>query len=214
VGIDLPEGKNLAGSFYPPIGVSIPVELLQTLPVNQFANGMAEVWKYGFIMDSPLVELLAEKALHPGHHELLKVVERCVRLKAQVVQADEFETLGLRAILNFGHTVGHAVEFCVGYGEILHGEAISIGMVVEAHLGEMLGITAPGTASRVRRHLSGQGLPVTHEILCREDDLVQSMYGDKKAVSGKLTFSLLTQIGECKLVEDVPESKVRLALRA
>ena len=214
VGIDLPEGKNLAGAFYPPSGVSIAVDMLRTLPIRQFANGMAEVWKYGFIMDSDLVALLATENLETSHPKLADVVHRCISLKAEVVQADEFETLGIRAILNFGHTVGHAVEYAAGYGSMLHGEAISIGMVVEARLGELLGITKPGVWRDVEGFLSRQGLPTSHDLVKDEETLIAAMYGDKKAVAGNLAFSLLTDIGQCKLVEGVPESTVRAALQA
>ncbi len=212
VGLDLPEGKNLVGAFYPPTRVSIANELLATLPDRQFVNGMAEVWKYGFILDAALVETLSNEPLTAKSERLPQIVERCIELKAQVVQADEFETLGLRAILNFGHTVGHAVEYAAGYGTLLHGEAISIGMAVESRLGESLGLTPAGASYRVIRRLKEQGLPTTHEVLRDANILVAAMYGDKKAAGGKLAFSLLTDIGRCKLVEDVSERAVREAL--
>lgn len=213
VGIDLPEGKNLVGAFYPPMAVSISVEMLGTLPIREFNNGMAEVWKYGFIMDANLVETLASSNLSPTDLGIRAIVERCVGLKAQVVQADEFETKGLRATLNYGHTVGHAIEHHSGYGGMLHGEAISIGMVVEARLGELLGVTANGVADRVAGYLEKQGLPCTHPALQDEDGLLNAMYGDKKAVGGRLAFSLLSDIGQCKLIEGVSEASVRAALR-
>ena len=213
VGVDLVEGKNLAGAFYPPSGVSIDVAVLKTLPVNQFVNGMAEVWKYAFIMDAGLTEPLAAEGWGVEHPALGEVVRRCIALKAEVVQGDEFETLGLRAILNFGHTIGHAVEYAVGYGNILHGEAISIGMVVEARLGEMLGMTRMGVTQEVSQYLANQGLPTTHSILKNERALLSAMYGDKKAAGGNLAFSLLSDIGRCKLVESVPEATVLAAMR-
>jgi 3-dehydroquinate synthase len=214
VGVDLKEGKNLAGAFYPPVGVSIDVEVLKTLPERQFNNGMAEVWKYGFIMDSGLVEILSADPFTVEHPMLQAVVERCIALKAQVVEEDEFETKGLRAILNFGHTAGHAIEFAAGFGTVLHGEAISVGMVVEARIGELLGVTQKGAAIEVRELLARQNLPTSYSILRNEDALIAAMYGDKKAVGGSLAFSLLTEIGRCKLVEGVPEAVVREAMRA
>ncbi len=213
VGIDLAEGKNLAGAFYPPCGVTIDVNLLNRLPERQFMNGMAEVWKYGFIMDAALVDLLSADRLHTAHPNLLSVVGRCIALKAEVVQQDEYETLGLRAILNFGHTVGHALEHFSGYGKMLHGEAISVGMVVEARLGERLGLTKEGTADQIQKLLVCQGLPVTDVGLRSEDALIAAMYGDKKSLDGKLSFSLLTEIGHCKLIEGVSEESIRMALR-
>jgi len=213
VGIDLPEGKNLAGAFYPPVRVSIPIDALESLPTRQFANGMAEVWKYGFIMDRELVETLIKEPLHASHEALRPIVERCISLKARIVQEDEFETLGIRAVLNYGHTVGHAVEIVTGYGPVLHGEAISIGMVVEARLGEMLGVTPHGVTKTVRECLEAQGLPTSHESLRLEDSLVHAMYGDKKTVRGRLALSLLTEIGQCKLIEGVDEGILRSAIR-
>ena len=201
VAVDLPEGKNLAGAFWPPTEVRLPLDALNTLPPRQRTNGMAEVLKYGFIMDAPLLD------------EPLDVM-RCVRLKAQVVEEDEHETTGRRAILNFGHTVGHAIERLTGYGPVLHGEAISIGMVVEADLGVSLGVTAPGTSERVRETLRAHGLPTAHETTREAEAMLSAMRGDKKAVGGRLAFSLLTRIGECKLVTDVPEDDVRRVLEA
>lgn len=199
VGIDLLEGKNLAGAFWPPIEVRLPLDALATLPPRQRTNGMAEVLKYGFIMDAPLLEAPLD-------------IMRCVAHKARIVEEDEHETTGRRAILNFGHTVGHAIERLTGYGPVLHGEAIAVGMVVEATLGERLGVTAPGTAERVRAVLAAHGLPTAHETTRDADAMLAAMRGDKKAVGGRLAFSLLTHVGECKLVSDVPEDDVRRVL--
>ncbi len=214
VGIDLPEGKNLAGAFYPPVHVSICSDSLATLPARQFINGMAEVWKYGFIMDTGLLDILSQEKLSSAHPVLSSIVERCIRLKAEVVQADEFETLGLRAILNFGHTVGHTIEFATGYGPVLHGEAISIGMVVESRIGERIGLSPNGTADQVIHCLLSQGLPVTHECLRDVDKLVQAMYADKKSEKGEIAMSLLSDIGSCRLMKGVEESVIRSALQA
>jgi len=207
VGVDLPEGKNLVGAFWPPTKVAICAEVLVTLPPRQFANGMAEVWKYGFILDADFVNRLSRKEA-----SISEVLRHCIELKAAVVEADEFERLGIRAKLNFGHTIGHAIEKVLGYEEFLHGEAISIGMVAEAILGERLGVTAPGTTEILRDELESQGLPVEWSGLRDADGLIAAMKLDKKASSGRLAFSLLTRVGECKLIEDVPESDVRSVL--
>ena len=199
VAVDLPEGKNLAGAFYSPIEVRLPMDALDQLPSRQRTNGMAEVLKYGFIMDPPLLDAPLD-------------VMRCVALKAGIVEEDEHETTGRRAILNFGHTVGHAIERLTGYGPILHGEAIAIGMAVEADLGERLGLTDLGTADDVREILLDHDLPTRHETTRRVDEMLAAMRGDKKAVGGRLAFSLLARIGECKLVRDVPEAEVRRVL--
>ena len=199
VAIDLPEGKNLAGAFWAPVEVRIPLDALDRLPERQRTNGMAEVLKYGFIMDAPLLDAPLD-------------VMRCVALKARIVEEDEHETTGRRAILNFGHTVGHAIERLTGYGPVLHGEAIAIGMAVEAELGERIGATEAGTAAEVRRVLRAHGLPTTHATLQDAEPMVAAMRGDKKASGGQLAFSLLARVGECKLVESVPEDDVRRAL--
>lgn len=205
-GIDLPQGKNLVGAFYPPELVSLCMECLSTLPTRQFNNGAAEVWKYGAILDWPLFEKLEERPLAPGDDRLEGIVMRCIELKAQVVEQDEFETTGLRAILNFGHTVGHALEKLSGYTK-LHGEAVAIGMVVEARLGERLGITPPGLSERLAKGLRAQGLP-THSKEHGPGNLLDTMRLDKKSGPEGLGFALLTGHGSCKLVPSVSEAIV------
>ena len=207
VAIDLPEGKNLAGAFWSPVEVRVPLDALRTLPLRHRTNGLAEVLKYGFIMDAPLLE-------EDFGGDLEGTILRCVALKAQVVEEDERETTGRRAILNFGHTVGHAIERLTGYGPVLHGEAIAVGMTVEAELGERIGVTPLGTADTVKRALAKHGLPTTHTILGETDAMLATMRGDKKSVGGDLAFSLLTEIGDCKLIASVPEDDVRRVLES
>jgi 3-dehydroquinate synthase len=208
VGVDLPEGKNLAGAFHPPKAVFICSETLNTLPERQFRNGMAEVVKYGFILAAELLDDL------PGPGEPLgtEVVMKCLDLKRQVVEEDEYESTGSRAVLNYGHTVGHAIEHVTGYGPVLHGEAISIGMVVEADLGEALGVSPLGTRDLVTKHLQRQGLPTTSDVLREGHSLATAMRRDKKSGPRGLGFSLLTRIGECKLFSEVPEEAVLKSL--
>src|SRR5205807_1069483 len=149
VAVDLAAGKNLAGAFYPPKEVLIPLDALRTLDKRQFRNGMAEVWKYAFIADKDLLGTLKAKVPNCSNNvnNLKGIVQRCIEIKKGAVEADEFETSGARAVLNFGHTVGHAIESATGYSGIFHGEAISIGMVAESYLGEELGVTEAGTAA-------------------------------------------------------------------
>jgi 3-dehydroquinate synthase len=211
VGIDLPEGKNLVGAFYPPTSVQIPLECLHTLPERELRNGSAEVLKYGLIQDAALWHEL-EEPLGVGTPRLETVVRRCIELKAEVVAEDELETTGRRAILNFGHTIGHALEHRYEYGTLLHGEAISVGMVAEARLGELLGMTPAGTAVAIAKRFEAWGLPTTDPALQEPDSLIDAMRGDKKAQDGRLAFSLLEGIGACKLVEQVDEQVVRRAL--
>lgn len=213
VGIDLPAGKNLAGAFWPPVEVLIPLDALKTLDQRQFKNGMAEVWKYGLIMDAPLFNELRKAALGPNDNRLAAVINRCIELKAQVVSEDEFETTGKRAILNFGHTVGHAIEHVSGYGPILHGEAIAAGMIIEARLGELLGLTPSGTSETIAESFSDLNIPAASLYNQDSAALLAAMRRDKKAERGSLAFSLLTQVGACKLVKDVAESDVNAALK-
>jgi 3-dehydroquinate synthase len=210
VAIDLPEGKNLAGAFYPPNRVLISGEILRSLPERQVRNGFAEVVKYGLISDSTLLR----KVDYRKYGDLDEIVDECIRIKAEIVEADEFETTGQRAALNFGHTVAHAMESVLNYSELLHGEAVSIGMLVEARLAAIIGFSAKGVTEEVEAALKRASLPTTHSILSQADALVGAMYRDKKSTKSKLGFSLLKKVGECKLVTDVSESDLRLALVA
>jgi 3-dehydroquinate synthase len=210
VAIDLPEGKNLAGAFYPPAKVLLGEQFLSTLPPRQIKNGLGEVLKYGFISNPGLLEM----GLVPGLPALREIVDECIRIKAEIVEEDEFETKGIRAALNFGHTVAHAVEVELEYAELLHGEAVSVGMVAEARLGELLGVSPSGTAKIVADTLLRAGLPTFHPAMNQADSLIEAMYRDKKARNGKLTFSLLSKIGGCTLISGVSEKDVRAALSA
>ncbi len=214
VGIDLPQGKNLVGVFAPPKEVWIAPEWLGTLPRRELINGMAEVWKYGYIRDLELLEDLRSGPLSPGDPRLVRIIARCINTKADIVESDEFETSGERSILNFGHTVGHAIEKVLGYTKLLHGEAIAIGMVIEARIGEALGITPEGTSEKIRRDMHGQELPSELPSDLSESALIESMRLDKKATGPALAFSLLHGFGECKLYQDVPESVAREVLRS
>ncbi len=211
VGIDLPEGKNLAGAFWPPTAVKMPLDSLRTLPDRHFRNGLAEVWKYGFILDPLLCETLAKKTLHADSPELESVIHRCVTLKSGIVQEDEHDRLGRRAMLNFGHTVGHALEKVTGYVGLLHGEAIAIGMVVEAKLGEALGLTRKGIADSIRTWLHQDGLPVSFPHV-GSPQVIAAMRGDKKVERAGLAFSFVTEVGRCKLVDGIAEAEVAAIL--
>ncbi|MGE0000807.1 MAG: 3-dehydroquinate synthase [Fimbriimonadaceae bacterium] len=211
-GINLKEGKNLAGAFYAPSEVVVAVGFLSTLPRREFLSGTAEVWKYGAISLPGLFGRLEASPLEPGSPGLAKVVQECVRAKLACVRADPLERKGLRSSLNFGHTVGHAIENLAGYGTLLHGEAVSIGMVAEAALGERLGWTCNGLAARLRQGLQRQGLPVKVPEGMDPAGLVEQMARDKKRTGDGLSFSLVTELGECKLVEGVAEGEVLASL--
>ena len=213
VGVDTDHGKNLVGAFYPAREVFVDVEWLKTLPKRQWKCGMAEVIKYGFIMDSDLVNHLdSAPLLNTEDSRVEETISRCIQHKKQVVEADEFETTGYRAILNFGHTVGHAIEKLTHYETYTHGEAIAIGMAVEAKIGEKLGICASGLSEKVIHSLKVHGLPTDSETIQDVENIIQSMRGDKKSVRGELSMSLLSDVGSCKLVHDIPEAAVREVL--
>ncbi len=213
VAIDIPEGKNLIGAFWPPSEVIVCLDFLKTLPREQFVNGMAEVWKYGWIMDESFLENLEAQNMQIESKEFQSVIHHCIELKAKIVSEDEFETTGRRAILNFGHTIGHAIEKCQNYQGVLHGEAVAIGMVVEARLGEILGITPAGVVDRVERGLNSQGLPTTVPNGLSIDELIAAMYSDKKVTKKGLAFSLILNPGRCKLFDGISEEHVRRALQ-
>jgi 3-dehydroquinate synthase len=213
-GIDLPTGKNLVGAFHQPRLVLIDLETLDTMPEAEYRAGFAEVIKYGVIEDACLFDFLeSNRDALLGHYPdaLLHVVARSCEIKARVVGQDERES-GLRAILNYGHTVGHAVETAAGYGEYLHGEAVAIGMAAAGRLSSRLGWLSDEDAERIERLLAGYGLPVRLREPLPEEGLVRAMRLDKKARDGELRFILARAIGR---VESAPvlEPDARAALR-
>ena len=195
-GVDAPAGKNLIGAFHQPRLVVADLDTLATLPPVQLASGMAEALKHGVIADADYFAFLERdhgrvKAKDPVALE--RVVTRSIEIKAQIVAQDERET-GVRAVLNFGHTIGHAIEATTRF-EVLHGEAVGIGMVCEARLGERLGVTAAGTAERLRRALETYGLPTELPSGPGASDLLAAMQVDKKARAGAVRFALPQAIG-------------------
>ena len=194
VAIDLPGGKNLVGAFYQPKAVYIDPDLLQTLPVRYLHDGLAEVIKYGCIMDRALFEKL--KALKSDGDLLAhvdEIIETCCNIKARIVENDEFDT-GERMLLNFGHTLGHAVEKTFHFDRYSHGEGVGIGMVLLTHQSERLGLTEPGTADRLAALLQKFQLPV--DVQMRREDFLQVIALDKKKRGSYLTLVLLKRIGE------------------
>ncbi len=211
VGIDLKCGKNLLGSFWPPTQIRLASEFLSTLPQRELRAGMAEVWKYAFIGNRELFEQL--KVIQGrASEDLVEVIEKCILDKVRIVEQDELETTGLRATLNFGHTVGHALEALLGYDDILHGEAISIGMVAETRIAERVGLCTMNLVDEIADCLQREGLPIKHPALSSIDDVLTLMKSDKKSNSGRLAFSLVSEIGKCTLVPDVSEQVIRSVL--
>lgn len=217
VGINHPQAKNLIGAFHQPIGVLIDTETLTTLPEREYRAGLAEVVKYGVILDEPFFRQLEESidAIHARKATVLRsIIARSCELKAHVVEQDEYETTGLRAILNYGHTYCHAFEALTGYGELLHGEAVSIGMVYAARLAEKMGRVDGAFCTRQAELLQSLQLPLNlpHPGQLTVEDVLDRMQLDKKTVGGQLRFILPTRIGHVELVDAVPEALVRETL--
>ncbi|MEW6059928.1 MAG: 3-dehydroquinate synthase [Actinomycetota bacterium] len=211
--VNLPEGKNLVGAFYQPVAVLTDVTTLATLPDREFRSGLAEVARVALTLD---VELLAAlegdvtRILARDPAAMEDLVARCVRAKARIVAADERDT-GVRLLLNYGHTLGHALERLEAFGGRSHGEAVAVGMVFAARLSERLGGTPAGLAARHVRLLKSLGLE-TEGLLPAADQILATMRIDKKFLGG-IRFVLLEEVGEPKVVEDVPEDEVLATLR-
>jgi 3-dehydroquinate synthase len=208
-------GKNMIGAFHQPLAVIADVATLDTLPARELRAGIAEVVKHGVALDAEFaawLEASMEKLLARERAALEHAVLRSCELKARVVAADEREA-GVRALLNLGHTFGHAIEAGMGYGEWLHGEAVAAGMVMAAELSARAGMLARGDAERVRTLVARAGLPTEGPALAPER-LLELMQVDKKAAGGRMRFVLLEAIGKACLRGDVDEALVRAAIGA
>jgi len=213
--INSAQGKNLIGAFHQPVAVLVDVETLATLPDRELRAGYAEVVKYGLIDDPAFFawcEAHGADVVGGDAVALAHAIEVSCRAKARVVAADEHETSGVRALLNLGHTFGHALEAETGYGDrLLHGEAVAIGMALAFDASVMLGLCAPAAAGRVRDHLRAIGLPTTLDAVGlrhRGARLVAHMAQDKKMDGGRLPFLLARDIGQTLLVRDVDLARI------
>jgi len=196
-GVNLPEGKNLAGAFHQPSAVYIDPSLLTSLSEGDFSDGMAELIKYALIRDANMFSLLENEPAVSTRSPLLKdLILRCVSIKRDVVMADEKDT-GERMLLNFGHTVGHAIErICAGKGlPMTHGKAVAMGMVAMAAAGECKGLTIPGTASRIEDVLHKTGLPSSFEGFDREA-ILDAILVDKKNMADLLHLVMISEPGK------------------
>ena len=211
--IDLKEAKNILGTFYQPSAVLIDTDFLKTLGAREIAQGIAEVIKYGLIRDKNLFYFLEnnyKKIIARENSAMFKIIAACAGIKADIVSRDPLEKKGLRTILNFGHTFGHAIEASLQYQGLSHGEAISIGMVYAVHLSAILGKCGPCELNRVRAIIKRFSLPVTaggvkagfHDI----------MKYDKKFIAGKARMVLLNKIGKVEVCRDISEEKLKQAL--
>lgn len=193
VAVDLPEGKNLVGAFYQPKMVLIDPNVLNTLPERYLIDGMGEVIKYGCIKDAELFDKLESYGSYEKIKEhMTEIIATCVDIKRKVVEEDEFDT-GERLLLNFGHTLAHAIEQYYHYERESHGEAVAIGMYQITKMAEEAGLTRKGDAERMRKVLEAYHLPVKSEILI--DELKEAMTHDKKTLNNKLKIVLLHEIG-------------------
>ena len=211
-GINLVSGKNLVGAFHQPKGVFTDLKVLSTLPDREFSAGMAEVIKYGMIGNRILYDriLKLRTPLSANSPELLELILMCCSEKASVVQADEKENadgLGGRALLNLGHTFAHAIEAIAGYGQYLHGEAVSIGLVCALRLSKSIGLCSDDPDSELINLLKSYHLPVELSKTLPLPDLMEKMKSDKKVHRGKLRFVVMNEIGSAfvKELEDLQE---------
>ncbi|MEW6518331.1 MAG: 3-dehydroquinate synthase [Thermodesulfobacteriota bacterium] len=212
-GVDIPEGKNLVGAFYQPRAVYIDSQVLTSLPSAELLNGLAEVIKYGVIYDRDFFDFLAarrEQILHLQLPVLEEVIVRCCQIKAAVVAADEKEA-DLRRILNYGHTLGHAVEAASDFA-IAHGMAVAMGMVAANKLAQAKSLLAPQEAERISQVIAGFGLPVIIPRNLDPQRMKSFLKTDKKAVAGRPFFVLPTAIGQVIITDDVAEELIDLAL--
>lgn len=219
-GINTEQGKNLVGTFYQPHSVLIDPHVLKTLPVREFRAGYAEVYKYGLILDADFavwLEKNQQKILMQDAGALTHAVTRSCHLKVDVVKQDAREEKDIRALLNLGHTFGHALEVLNGYNaNLLHGEAVAIGMVLAMRLSEVLGLVGAGDVARVTAHLQAAQLPTAITDIpgfsATPDAMLARMRGDKKASAGKMAFVVCKKIGHAVVRRDVPEDVVRSLL--
>ena len=216
VAVNHPRAKNLIGTFHQPVGVWIDTAVLGTLPEREYRSGLAEVVKYGVILDADFFAYLeanqaAVLAREPS--VVRQIVVRCCQLKAEVVEKDEREETGLRAVLNYGHTFAHAFETAAGYGGWLHGEAVAAGMVCASRLAERRGLIGSELTARQVELLEAFGLPTAPQPWAAEG-LLATMRSDKKALAGRLRFVLPRRLGEVALFDDVPEADVLEVLRS
>ena len=206
-------GKNLIGAFYQPNGVFMDMTCLDTLPDRELYTGLGEIVKYGVIADAAFFSYLeehAERILQKAPEEMVQLVARSCEIKAEVVSQDEKEA-GLRRILNFGHTIAHAIEKETGYKRYNHGEAVAIGMLGAADISCQLGLVQPETVERLRSLIIRLKLP-TRAAGCRVEAMYQDIFHDKKTIGGKVHWVLMEGIGRVIVRSDVPEHIVRSAM--
>jgi len=215
VAVDLPEGKNLIGAFYQPLFVWVDLKVLKTLPAEEMRNGFAEVIKYGIIKDAKLFIFLERWSFDIGHLSL-KFLEEIVycscKIKAEIVRKDEREETGLRRILNFGHTLGHALETITKYRVYKHGETVSIGMVCATKIAEEMKLIKKEEMVRILNLLKKVGLPAKWPKRYKLEKIYPYLEYDKKVKDGKINFVLPVKIGQVVIRDDVPKKILQKVL--
>jgi 3-dehydroquinate synthase len=214
-GINHSSGKNLVGAFHQPRAVHVSTGLLRTLPPREFAAGAAEVIKYGLLGDPALFARLEKSPLTVESTDLADVIRRCCAIKARIVEADEHETAaeGGRALLNLGHTFGHAIENVAGYGDYLHGEAVAIGLCAAARLSQKLGRISTADVARIERVVAAHSLPARLRAPLPLNALEAAMGRDKKVRAGGLRFVILQALGDARTAAGVDPALAAAAFR-
>jgi 3-dehydroquinate synthase len=209
-GVNLPDAKNMVGSFHQPVHVLADVGTLNSLPKREWNEGFAEIIKHACIRDESMLQLIEE--VQEGRGDVAELIRANVAIKAAIVEEDEFETIGTRALLNFGHTLGHAIEAAAGYGKMLHGEAISLGLRAAAWLSVQLAELPVEDYDRIVALLRRFELPVVLEPAFQTEELLRISRMDKKFDAGGIRFVLLRRLGEGFLSRAVTEEDLRRAL--
>ncbi len=212
-GVNTAEGKNLLGTFSQPSLVLADVDTLSSLPPRAHHEGFAEIIKHAAIRDADM--FTAINAIADGTGDLAALIQRNVAIKARIVEADEHETTGLRALLNFGHTIGHAIEASAGYGQLLHGEAISLGMIAAAQLSVELAGLAQSEADQISALLTRFNLPTElSDAAMTTETILDHMKHDKKFKEGRIRFVLLRALGDAFVSKDVTEANIVAAIES
>jgi 3-dehydroquinate synthase len=207
--INLSHGKNLVGRFHQPFAIIADIETLNTLGTLEHNEGFAEVIKYGVIWDSDLLETVMRSPL-----DLSEIVKRCIEIKAAIVKQDEYETRGTRELLNFGHTIGHAVEATAGYGQMLHGEAVSIGMMAAAWISKTKFGFPVDDLAKLQDCLNHFQLPLKIPHPFSSASILETVFTDKKFVAGKIRFVVASGLGKATVTEEVTKEDLAMAIEA
>ncbi len=211
-GVNATHGKNLIGAFHQPRAVIADVGTLRTLPVRDFNEGMAEIIKHAAIRDASLLPTATRPGLREDAAALAEVIRRNVEIKAAIVAADEFETTGLRALLNFGHTIGHGIENAAGYGTLLHGEAISLGLAAAARLSVRKAGLPEADCAALLEALAAYSLPLHLPAEIPTERVLAALKTDKKFSEGAIRFVLCPRLGEAFVSKDVTLEEIRAAV--